>query len=302
MTKLADLAARIHKNVRANPAGQIDVARDRKMFEGTGRFAKLAPGVKYATSEIHGVPCEAIVPEEHDHDRSIVYFHGGAFCMGTPAIYRGWLSHLAVAARAEVWVVDYRLAPEHPFPAAVDDAFRAWKSIQTVAALTSSRTVMMGDSAGGNLTLATLVRARDEGVPLPTAAALISPWLDLSLGSESMDSNAETDPLVRKEDSRELARLYLNGTPASDPRASPLFAKLEGLPPIYVQASQDESLRDDATRFAARAKEAGVNVTLDLFHDVFHVWHFFAGLPEADDAIARLGAFARKAAPSRPTS
>jgi acetyl esterase/lipase len=290
--ELDAIAARIRDNVRKRTDGDVDLAGGRKAFVGLGKLAQIAAGTKHASSDIHGVRCLVIVPENHDRDRNVVYLHGGAFCMGTPEIYLGWLSHLAVACRAEVWIPDYRLAPEHPFPAGHDDALRAWKSIQTVAALTKTRTILMGDSAGGNLALATMVRARDEGIALPAAAVLISPWLDLALEGASVVLNADRDPLVRERDTHALAKMFLNGASASDPRASPLHADLRALPPIYVQVGKDETFYDDSTRFDSRARAAGVDVKLDAFDGVLHVWHFLAGIaPEADDAIARIGAF-----------
>ncbi len=298
--ELDAIAAKIRENVRKRADGDIDVMRSRKAFEAMGKLAKPAEGVKHASSEVLGVRCDVTVPAEHDRDRSIIYFHGGAFALGAPEFYRAWLSHLAVACRAEVWAVDYRLAPEHPFPAAPDDALRAWRGAQTITKLTSARVVMMGDSAGANLTLATMIAARDAGLPLPAAAVLISPWIDLALGGASVASNRERDPLIREGDSRAYAALYAGQASTSDARISPLHGALAKLPPTYVQVGKDEILYDDATRFEAKARAAGVDVTLDAFDGVFHVWHLLAGVaPEANDAISRIGEFVRRVVPSR---
>ncbi len=279
------IAARIRENVAKRPEGHIDVPTERVLFDGMGQVAKVAPDATWATRDAGGVPCEVITPKEHD--RTIVYFHGGAFCLGTPFGYRAWVSRLATACRAETWVVDYRLAPEHPFPAAPDDAMRAWNAVPAA-------TIMMGDSAGANLTLATMVRARAEGTRLPRAVVMISPWIDLDHTGASIKTNAELDPLFREGDSRTYAKLYCGACSPSDPRVSPLFAELHGLPPTYVQVGKEECLLDDSTRFAEKARAAGASVKLDLYDGVLHVWHFFAGIaPEADEAIARIASFVR---------
>ncbi len=282
------IAARIRENVRKKPDGDIDVPREREVFDAMGQIAQLAPGTKVEPHE-HG---EIVVPERSDGERAVVYFHGGAFCLGTPLGYRALLSHVARACRAPVFSVEYRLAPEHPFPAAPDDALAAWRAITSTDS--NKRYVMMGDSAGGNLTLGTLVRARDEGLRLPDVAVMISPWLDLDHTGESIRANAEADPLVREGDSRAHAKLYYGERSPRDPRVSPLFADLRGLPPLYVQVGRDECLLDDSTRLVTLAREAGVDLRLEVFDDVFHVWHFFAGIAsESDDAIARIGEIVR---------
>ena len=276
------IAARIRENVRKKADGDIDVPEERKTFESMGKICKPLEGVAIETHDVGGVSCDVITPKEHDG--RIVYFHGGAFCLGAPSGYRNWLTHLAHAAKAELVVPDYRLAPEHPFPAAPDDAFAVWKE--------ANATVMMGDSAGANLTLATTIRAREEGAKMPESIMLISPWLDLDHTGETLKTNADKDPLVRDGDSRAHAALYFGKVSPRDPRVSPLFADLHGLPRTYVQVGREEALLDDARRFEVRAKEAGADVKTDVFDGVFHVWHFFAGVaPEADDAIARIAAF-----------
>jgi monoterpene epsilon-lactone hydrolase len=279
------IAARIRENVRKKADGDIDVPAERATFESMGKICQPIADVAIETREIGGVRCEILTPKQHE--RRIVYFHGGAFCLGAPIGYRNWLTHVANAAHAELVVPDYRLAPEHPFPAATDDAFAVWRS--------ANANVMMGDSAGANLTLATTVRARDEGAKLPESAVLISPWIDLEHTGETLKTNATQDPIVREGDSRAHAKLYFRDLSPRDPRVSPLYADLRNLPPIYVQVGRDEALFDDARRFEARAREAKVDVKVDVFEGVFHVWHFFAGVaPESDDAIARIAAFVNR--------
>jgi acetyl esterase/lipase len=281
---LERIAARIRENVRKKADGDIDVPKERETFESMGKICQPLPGVAVETREVGGVSCDVITPK--DHERRIVYFHGGAFCLGAPIGYRNWLTHLANATKSELVVPDYRLAPEHPFPAAPDDAMSVWAA--------ANATVMMGDSAGANLTLATTIRARGTNAMMPQSIMLISPWIDLDHTGETLKTNAEKDPLVREGDSRAHAALYFGKTSPRDPRVSPLFADLHGLPRTYVQVGRDEALFDDARRFDVRAREAGIDVKTDLFDGVFHVWHFFAGVaPEADDAIARIAAFLR---------
>jgi acetyl esterase/lipase len=279
---LERIAARIRENVRKKADGDIDVPAERATFESMGKICQPASEVVFETREVGGVSCDVITPK--NHERRIVYFHGGAFCLGAASGYRNWLTHLAAAAKAELVVPNYRLAPEHPFPAAPDDAFAVWNA--------ANGAVMMGDSAGANLTLATTIRSRDEGAKMPESIMMISPWIDLDHTGETLKTNAEKDPLVREGDSRAHAKLYFRDVSPRDPRVSPLFAELKGLPRTYVQVGKDEALLDDARRFDARAREAGVDVTTDLFEGVFHVWHFFAGIaPESDDAIARIARF-----------
>ena len=278
------IAARIRENVRKKADGDIDVPAERATFESMGKICQPAPGVRVETRDVGGVRCDVITPDKHE--RRVVYFHGGAFCLGSLTGYRNWLTHVAKKADAELVVPDYRLAPENPFPAAPDDAFAVWRA--------ANADVMMGDSAGANLTLGTTIRARDDGAKMPASIVMISPWIDLDHTGETLKTNADKDPLVREGDSRAHAVLYFGETSPRDPRVSPLFADLHGLPRTYVQVGRDEALLDDARRFDARAKEAGVDVKTDVFDGVFHVWHFFAGVaPEADDAIARIATFLR---------
>jgi acetyl esterase/lipase len=187
-----------------------------------------------------------------------------------------------------VVVLDYRLAPEDPFPAAVDDAVAAWRS------LTGERLTLAGDSAGGGLALATAVALRDAGDPLPARLALISPWTDLTCSSRSfserVDRDPECDPTLA-----DAARVYLSGTDPRSPLASPLFADLAGLPPTLIQVGTEEILFDDSARLADALRDAGVEAELEVGEDLTHVYHAFPVVPEAADAVARLGAFLRGA-------
>lgn len=221
----------------------------------------------------------------------VLYFHGGGYVMGSVNTIRPLAANLAVAAGARVLALGYRLAPEHPFPAAVDDAVAAWRWLLDGGA-DPAAVAFGGDSAGGGLTVAALLAARDQGVPRPAAAVCISPWVDLTLAGESYDRNAATDPDVLRWRLEEMARLYLAGADPRIPLASPVFGDLAGLPPLLVHAGTSELLEDDAVLLTAVARTAGVSVTLELYQDMIHVWHAYApGLPEGTAGIERIAAW-----------
>ncbi len=226
-------------------------------------------------------------------DRAVLYLHGGAYVLCSAFAYREMTSRIARAAAARTLVLDYRLAPEHPFPAAVDDAVAAYSYI-LAQGFRPSNIAIAGDSAGGGLTLAALVSLRDTGVPLPACAVCISPWIDLECTGGTMETKAAVDPLCTRESLLEEAGLYLAGGNPRNPLASPLYAELKGLPPLLIQVGTEETLLDDAIRLDARAKNGSVTVTLEVFEDMPHVWHVFASyLPEAQQAINQIGEFVR---------
>jgi acetyl esterase/lipase len=224
-------------------------------------------------------------------DRHMLYLHGGGYVFGSPSHYRDFIWRIANLTRSRVLCIDYRLAPEHPFPAAVDDAVAAYRWLLAEGADPRSLSVM-GDSAGGGLTFATLLRLRDEGIALPAAAVVLSPWTDLTLTSESMARLADADPMLSPEAAATYARWYLAGADPRDPYASPLYGDLAGLPPTLIQVGSDEILRDDCTRMAERLRAAGCRVELEVWPRMPHVWQLFARImPEARRAIEQVGAF-----------
>jgi len=259
-----------------------------------GTFA-LEPDVRVETLTVADMPAEWITSTAVSPAHAVLYLHGGGYVVGSPNTHRDLAARVGRAANARVLLIDYRLAPEHPHPAAVDDAVAAyrWLLAEGVAA---DRLAIAGDSAGGGLTIATLVALRDLGVPLPACGVCFSPWVDLEATGESARTNLD-DPMLNRSLLLHFARYYLGGG-TIDPRtplASPLHAEVHGLPPLLIQASRDEVLLDDATRIAEKARRAGVECELDLSDEVPHVWQIFASiLPEGQQALDRAGTFLRR--------
>lgn len=262
----------------------------REAYDGLGRLLPVKDGVRVEPVNAGGVPGEWI----GDGDGPVVvYLHGGGYCIGSLDSHRPMLTHLAAATGGRVLAVDYRLAPEHPHPAALQDACGAYRWV-LAGGTDPARVVVGGDSAGGGLTLATLVALRDGGTPLPTAGVMLSPWADLTQSGATIAEKADIDPMVRAEDLDRWAGAYVGATDPSSPPVSPLFAELAGLPPLLIEVGTAEVLLDDARRVAARAASAGVDVTTYEGPDLVHVWHFFAGaVPEADEGIQRVARFVR---------
>ncbi len=268
---------------------EMTVSEWREAYDGLGALLPAAEGVAVEKVDAGGVPAEWIGAGDGP---VVVYVHGGGYCIGSLDSHRSMLTHLASAVAGRVLALDYRLAPEHPFPAALDDACTAYRWVLAGGA-DPSRVVVAGDSAGGGLTLATLVALRDAGDPLPAAGVCLSPWADLTQSGATMAEKAEADPMVHAEDLDRWAAAYAGSDyDAGSAGLSPLFADLGGLPPLLVEVGTAEVLLDDARRLAERARAAGVEVTLFEGEDLIHVWHFFAGaVPEADEGIARVAGF-----------
>jgi acetyl esterase/lipase len=223
--------------------------------------------------------------------RAILYLHGGGYVMGSPNTHRSLAGEISRAAQAAVLLVDYRLAPEHPFPAAVEDGVASYRWLLGQGFAPRSLAIA-GDSAGGGLVVATLVSARDQGLPMPAAAVPISPWSDMTCSNESYKTRAEADPMVGSGGIGDMARLYLHGTDPKNPLASPNFASLRSLPPLLIHVGRDEVLLDDSIKLDQKAKADGVNSTLEIWEDMIHVWHaFHPMLPEGKQAITRVGEF-----------
>jgi epsilon-lactone hydrolase len=225
----------------------------------------------------------------------LLYFHGGGYALGSVAGHRPLCAALAKVSGADVVSVDYRLAPEHPHPAAVDDACSAYGVLLGTGS-TGEAVVIGGDSAGGGLALALAVLARDERRPAPAGIVAISPWVDLALTGDSLVTRRTRDPVLSEPLLRRFAAWYVGDADPRDPIVSPLYADLRRLPPTLLQVGDDEILLDDAVRLARRLCEAGVDVELDVWPEVVHGWHAFAisGVPEATEALERIGVFVRR--------
>jgi acetyl esterase/lipase len=272
----------------APPADDQTLEEARAAMDAMAQLWPVADDIRVNLLDAGGVPAERIEAPGEQAGRMLVYFHGGAYTRGSAASHRSLCARLARATAAPVVSVDYRLAPEHSHPAAVDDAVAAYQ--WAIEHHDPARIAVAGDSAGGGLAAALLVALRDRGLPLPRAGVLLSPWLDLTQTSESMVTCADTDPLLTADRLTESARLYA-GDAVRQPLVSPLFAELGGLPPLLVLASTSEVLLDDARRFVDEARAAGVDATLHLEDGLIHVWPILQGVPEAEAAVAAAGAW-----------
>jgi len=238
-----------------------------------------------------GVSAEWISAPGAAADRAVLYLHGGGYVVGSIKTHRDLMGRVSRAAKARVLGLDYRLAPEHPFPAAVDDSVAAYRWMLQQN-LKPSRIAVAGDSAGGGLVIAALVAIRDAKLPMPGAGVCLSPWIDLEGVGESMKTREHADPVVRRDMLTQMAAAYLGGKDARTPLAAPLYADLKGLPPLLIQVGDAETLLDDSNRLAQRARAAGVQVKLEVWPEMIHVFQLFAGfLPEGQQAVDGLGQF-----------
>ena len=279
--------------VFSSEGGTLDVDRLRKEMESMTTMSVMPDESTAEPVVAASVPAEWLSTPEADQSRVLLYLHGGGYLLGSIATHRALAARIAAAAGIRALITDYRLAPEHPFPAALDDAVVAYDFLIDQGFAPES-VALGGDSAGGGLALATLVALRDSGRPLPGAAVALSPWTDLAASGESCETR--DDPMIgSREDLLATASLYLNGADPRTPTASPLYAELSGLPAIAIQVGTAERLLDDSTRIADRIRAAGGNVELEIFEDLIHVFQSFAPhVPESNDAIDKLGSFLKR--------
>ena len=286
----SEMFAKVLEIVRAQPMNPNATPAQRRA--GMEKISEhVARDVICTPVDVAGIRAEWVEAPDAAADRVILYLHGGGYVMGSIGTHRAMVARIARASNARALLIDYRLAPEHPFPAAVDDAVAAYRWL-VAQGCKSGRIVIAGDSAGGGLALATLLKLRDLGVTLPAAGVGISPWTDLQGTGESVKTKAAIDPMVTQENLAISAKSYYANHDPKDPLISQIHADFRGLPPLLLQVGESEILLDDATRVAARAKAAGVNVELEIWPEMIHVWHVFAKiLPEGQQAIDKLGKF-----------
>jgi acetyl esterase/lipase len=284
--------------LRSRPAPETpDIGQARARFEKMADFLGGAPDAKCEKVNASGVPAEWVRAPGCDPARAVLYLHGGGYAIGSINTHRRLAYDISAASAAAVLVIDYRLAPEHPFSAAVDDAAAAWRWLLQQG-FTANRLSIAGDSAGGGLTIATLVNLRDQKLGLPACAVAISPWVDLEGVGNSIMTRAAQDPMVQKDGLLWMAGMYLNDKDAKTPLAAPLHADLKGLPPILVQVGTAETLLDDSTRIAEKLHAAGVEVRLSAWPNMLHVFPLFAPvLSEGRDGCLEIGTFIRGKTP-----
>jgi epsilon-lactone hydrolase len=285
-------AVRALLSAKPRPVGW---AERRERIDEVGSVWPVAGDVTLESVDLGGLPGEWSIAPGSDPSRVLLFFHGGGYCSGSILSHRRMVTEAGRAAGARTLAVAYSLAPEHPFPAAYDDALAAWRFLreQGVAA---NRIAVGGDSAGGGLTVALINRLRDAGESGPACAWLASPWTDLTMSGETLATKDAVDPLIHKGYLEELANAYLpSGMDRRDPRVSPLYADMKGFPPTLIQVGSNETLLSDAVRFAAAAGAADVSVTLEIWPRMIHAWPLWnARLADGRAALARAGAFVRE--------
>lgn len=277
---------------KARPVGWL---QRRERLNEIGSVWPVAQDISLVEVDLDGVPGEWSIAPGSDASRVLMFFHGGGYCSGSILSHRRMVTEAGRAAGIRTLAVGYRLAPEHPFPAAFDDALTAWRFLRRQG-LAPERIVIGGDSAGGGLGVALINRLRQSGEEPPCCAWLVSPWTDLTMSGETLATKDSVDPIIHKAYLGELADAYLSGEVVrTDPRVSPLYSDLEGFPPVLIQVGSAETLLSDATRFAAAAGIADVPVTLEIWPHMIHAWHLWnAHLEPGRRALANAGDFIRR--------
>ncbi len=270
-------------------------AERRARIEEVGSVWPVADDVVLEQADCDGVRCEWSLAPGSDASRVLIYFHGGGYCSGSIVSHRRMVTEAGRAARMRTLAVDYRLAPEHPYPAAHEDALAVWRFLQAQG-IAAKEIAVGGDSAGGNLTIALINRLRAAGEDMPACAWLASPWTDLTMSGGTMITRDAVDPLIHKGYLLELAQAYAPPPrDRADPLISPLFADLRGFPPVLIQVGSAETLLSDSTRFAEAAGSADVDVTLEIWPHMIHAWPMWnARLKAGRDALAQAGAFMQR--------
>jgi len=269
----------------------LTLNEQRKAYEQVLCSHPIPAGVSFCDVDMGGVPGMMVVPDGFEGDQVLLYIHGGGYVGGSPRGYLGLAGHFAKLLGAKVYLPDYRLAPEHPFPVPIDDTLQAYRWLLDQGNNPRS-IVFSGDSAGGAMVVSVMVKARNAGLPLPAGGAALSPWANLEHTGASIDNRDGLDPQASRLGLTLLAKAFLNGALPNDPDASPVFADVRGLPPILVQIGENEVMLSDAMRLATHLGENRVRVSLEVWPGMFHVWHLFAAiLPEGMQAVANAALF-----------
>jgi acetyl esterase/lipase len=278
----------IAKRVRSD-----DIAQRRRDIDARGLAYRLPADVAVEPITANGVGSEWTTTPDADRGKAVLYLHGGGYVIGSLDSHRHLVAEIGRAARARALAIDYRLAPQHPFPAAVDDALAAYRFL-VMSGVQPGGITVAGDSAGGGLVIAVMLAIRDAGLPQPACGWAISPWVDMEALGDSMTSKAAADPTVQKAGILDLAKHYLNGANPRSALAAPIYADLRGLAPLLIQVGAAETLLDDAVRLAQVAGAADVAVDLQVWPEMIHVWHiYYPELAAGRRAIAAGGEFAR---------
>lgn len=294
-SRVLDRVLRIMTARQIDPETHPAIIRE-KVNKLARKFSRMPSAIEIETVEIDGMPAEWLRPknrpDEHDTAATLLYLHGGGYILCGPDTHRGMVATLAKNTGMNALVIDYRLAPEHPFPAAIEDALKAYRWL-IANGTPSDKITLAGDSAGGGLTLALLMALREAGDPLPAAAALLSPWTDLAMSGWSHITHRKLDPMLSVEGALLGARHYLGNASPTTPLASPLYGKFENLPPLLIHVGSNEILLDDSLRLAERARAAGVSVEIKVWQGLPHVFQAAQFVPEARLALTEIGDFLR---------
>jgi len=296
---VASLRARIIRSITSRYIKRIDVRkadvnRMRRRLDTLGRLAKTARGVRIEEAKFCGFRSEWLRPKTARPGKLLLYLHGGAYVLGSCRSHRHMVSHIARAAGINALLPEYRLAPEHRFPAAIDDVVTIYRKLLDDGHVPEN-IIVAGDSAGGGLAVAAMLSLRHAGLPLPAANVLLSPFLDATASGESTESRADRDPWFHAADVGVVVDYYCGQDEVRNPLVSPVFANVAGLPPAYIQVGDDEILLSDSTRYADMLRAAGIGADIEVWPEMWHVWQLFVGkMPESRKAIDGIGKFIRK--------
>ena len=293
---MSSLRARLIRSLTSRYIRKIDLAsadigKMRKRLDQLGRLSRVARKVAIQEDKLYGLNVEWYRPENARSGKIVLYLHGGAFVLGSCDSHRKLVTQIARAGRIDAVMPEYRLAPEHPYPAGLQDCLGVYRALLDYG-YNPRNIVVAGDSAGGGLTMSLMLELRHTGIPLPGAAVLLSPFLDLTASGESVTTRAAQEPWFRAADVHVVIKYYCPDEDLENPLLSPVFANVAGLPPTLVQVGDDEILLSDSTRIAGNMSEAGVEVDLHVYPEMWHVFQLFVGkMPESRVAVDKIGAF-----------